>query len=245
MKPSRNVPKIGFPSDYENLTEKHKQILKLSENLLGTMGVTGLELKNLAKKLDVSASLINHYYKNTENLVFDTVIYSYSRVIRSIQSETEYEKNPEIVARTWIKKMIEWTTTYPGIGVLLEFPRGAIRTGGKAVINSEEQLKEFMKIMAQYGAENVAYMASSVRAMQTGKEFKVLAPVKIAALIGTDSKFAMYTSLLGFSTIGGGLWMAGRRPADAKNPFWMKLGFNPNKQIQSTIDEFVRLIKKG
>ncbi len=245
MKPSRNVPKIGFPSDYENLTEKHEQILKLSENLLGTMGVTGLELKNIAARLDVSASLINHYYKNTETLVFDTVIYSYSRVIRSIQIETEYEKNPEIVARTWIKKMIEWTTTYPGIGVLLEFPRGAIRTGGKAVVNSEEQLKEFMKIMAQYGAENVAYMASSVRAMQKGKEFKSLTPVKIASAIATDPKFAMYASLMGFATIGGGLWMAGRRPADAKNPFWMKLGFNPNKQIQSSIDEFIKVIKKG
>ena len=139
------------------------------------------------------------------SLVFDTVIYSYSRVIRSIQIETEYEKNPEIVARTWIKKMIEWTTTYPGIGVLLEFPRGAIRTGGKAVVNSEEQLKEFMKIMAQYGAENVAYMASSVWAMQKGKEFKSLTPVKIASAIATDSKFAMYASLMGFATIGGGL----------------------------------------
>ena len=245
MKPKIVVPKIGFPSDYENLTPKHQQILDLSEQLLGTLGVTGLELKSIAKKLDVSPSLINHYYKATEILVFDTVIYSYQKTIKRIQAETEFEKNPEIVARSWIREMLHWTTNYPGVGVLLEFPRGALRSGGKATSNSEAQLTEFMKIMSQYGASNVAYMCSSVRALQKGKEFKPLSPVKVASFIATDSKFAMYVSLMGFSTIGGGLWIAGRRPSDSKNSFWRSLGFNPIKQIQSTIDEFLRMIKAG
>jgi len=243
MKPSRNTPKLGFPSDYENLTPKHQQILELSEQLLGTLGVTGLELKSIAKKLEVSPSLINHYYRVTETLVFDTVIYSYQKTIRKIQSETEFEMNPEIVARTWIREMLDWTTNYPGVGVLLEFPRGVLRSGGKAHSNSEAQLSEFMKIMSQYGASNVAYMCSSVRALQKGKQFKPLSPVKVASLIATDSKFAMYVSLMGFATIGGGLWMAGRKPADSKNSFWRSLGFNPNKQIQTSIDEFIKIIK--
>lgn len=245
MKPPRNTPRLGFPSDYEKLTEKHRQILELSEQLLGTLGVTGLELKNLAKRLEVSPSLINHYYKTTETLVFDTVIYSYSKIINSIQKETEFEANPEIVARTWVRKMLFWTTTFPGIGVLLEFPQGAIRSSGNAASTSEKQLKAFMKIMSEYGASNVAYMCSSVRALQKGKPFKSLTPIKVASLIATDSKFAMYVSLMGFSTIGGGLWIAGRRPADANNPFWARLGFNPSKQIQSTIDEFIMLVKRG
>ena len=245
MKPSRNTPKLGFPSDYTNLTQKHLQILNLSEQLLGTLGITGLELKNLAKKLQVSPSLINHYYKTSETLVFDTVIYSYSKIINSIQKETEYELNPEIVARTWVRQMLFWTTNYPGIGVLLEFPRGAIRSSGKTATLSEKQLKAFMKIMSEYGAKNVAYMCSSVRALQKGKPFKSLTSTKVASLIATDSKFAMYVSLMGFSTIGGGLWIAGRRPSDAENPFWVRLGFNPSRQIQSSIDEFIRIIKQG
>lgn len=245
MKPKRIVPAIGFPSDYENLKEMHQEILDTSEHLLGTLGVAGLELKNLAARLSVSPSLINHYYKKTETLVFDTVIYSYSKVINKIQIDTKYETNPEIVARTWIKQMIDWTTTYPGIGVLLEFPRGALRSGTKAADDSEEQLRHFMRTMSEYGAINVAYMSSAVRALQKQKSFKVLTPIKIAALIGTDSKFAMYVSLVGFSTIGGGLWMAGRQPSDTKNPYWKRLGFNPAKQMQSSIDEFLNVIKRG
>jgi hypothetical protein len=88
-------------------------------------------------------------------------------------------------------------------------------------------------------------MASAVRAIQKKKEFKILPPVKIAALIASDSKFAMFASLLGFATLGGGLWVAGRKPADKKNPLWMKVGFNPSKQIQNSIDEFIEVIKRG
>ena len=93
MKPSRNVPKLDFPSDYENLTNMHAQILELSEKLLGSLGGTGLKLKNIAARLQVSPSLINHYYKTTETLIFDTVINSYSKVINKIQKDTEFEKN--------------------------------------------------------------------------------------------------------------------------------------------------------
>ena len=74
MKPKRNVPKIGFPSDYKNLNETHEKILKLSENLVGTKGVFGLELKSIASSLNVSPSLIHHYYKNAEVLIFDRKI---------------------------------------------------------------------------------------------------------------------------------------------------------------------------
>ena len=235
--------KFVFPSNYEDLTEMQFEILKLSEFLLGTLGISGLQLKSISAKLEVAPSLINHYYKNTEELVFDTVLFSYSNLVKNIQSSNIHIKNPEIVARSWIKSMMDWTMTYPGIGVILEFPRQVLRSGSKSVDNSEKMLKVFLKEMSDIGASNVAFMASAVRALQKGTDFKVLTPVKVASLIAVDSKFAMYASMMGFSTIGAGLWIAGRRPADQKNPAWMKLGFDPVKQTQSTIENFMKVIK--
>ena len=58
-------PVFAFPSDYEDLTITQDKILTLSETLLGTLGLSGLETKQIAKRLEVSPSLINHYYKNT------------------------------------------------------------------------------------------------------------------------------------------------------------------------------------
>ena len=234
---------FAFPSDYEDLTEMQYEILKLSEFLLGTMGISGLQLKSIATKLEVAPSLINHYYKNTEELVFDTVLFSYSNLVKNIQESNSHQKNAEIVARSWIKSMMDWTMTFPGIGVILEFPRQVLRSGSKSADESEKMLNHFLKEIGTIGASNVAFMASAVRALQKGNDFKVLNPVKIASLIAVDSKFAMYASMMGFSTIGAGLWIAGRRPADKKNPIWMKMGFDPVKQTQSTIENFIKVVK--
>ena len=241
----RSGERFVFPSNYAEISDKQLEILQLSEFLLGTLGTTGLELKSIATKLEISPSLINHYYRTSEELIFDTVLYSYSRHIQKIQDQNKYVTDPEIVARSWIKETMDWTLDYPGIGVILQFPRQVLRSGSKRAENPEEMLAHFIKVMSEYGLSNVAFMASAVRAIQKRKEFKVLPPVKVAALIASDSKFAMYASILGFATLGGGLWVAGRRPADKKNPFWMKLGFNPAKQMQNSIDEFIDVIKRG
>jgi AcrR family transcriptional regulator len=236
---------FAFPSDYAEISDKQLEILQLSEFILGTLGTTGLELKNIATKLEVSPSLINHYYRTSEELIFDTVIYSYSKHIAKIQDLNKYVSDPEIVARSWIKETLDWTMTYPGIGVILEFPRQVLRSGSKKVDQPEKMLAHFTKVMSEYGVSNVAFMSSAVRAIQKKKDFKVLPPVKVAALIATDAKYAMYCSLLGFATLGGGLWVAGRRPGDKKSPYWAKLGFNPTKQMQNSIDEFINVIKRG
>ena len=66
-------PVFAFPSDYEDLTITQDKILTLSETLLGTLGLSGLETKQIAKRLEVSPSLINHYYKSAEELIFDKI----------------------------------------------------------------------------------------------------------------------------------------------------------------------------
>ena len=236
---------LGFPSEYDDLTQTHFEILELAEFLLGTKGISGFELKSIATQLGVAPSLIHHYYSSTEELIFDTVLFSYSKIINGIQSSNSLEKDPERVARAWIKGMLDWTLQYPGVCVIMEFPRQVLRDGSKKVTDPEAMLNAFLKEIATYGASNVAFMASAVRALQKGKDFKSLPPAKIAALIATDSKFAMFASVMGFATIGGGLWIAGRRPSDKKNPMWMKLGFDPTKQMQNSIEQFIQMVKKG
>ena len=238
-----NKSQFGFPSNLESLTDTQSAILKLSEVLLGSLGVSGLELKQIAKQLGISPSLINHYYKTSEELVFDTVLFSYQKRVARITEIYGAEKNPEIVARGWVKEMMQWEIEFPGIGVLLEFPRQALRTNSKSPKDSEAMLSLFQKEIGKIGINNVAFMASAVRAIQKNTEFKLLRPAKIASLIATDKKYAMFTSVMGFATIGSGLWIAGRKPSGSKDSIWTKLGFNPQKQTSTSIDEFIKLIK--
>lgn len=234
-----------FPSDFDNLSTRQQQILEVAERRLGTYGVNGLELRGIAEELGVSASLINHYYSNSEELIFDTVLFSYNRVVFGIQNENQNEQDAEKILRSWIQNMLSWLIKFPGVGVILEFPRQVLRTGGKKATSPEKILSHFVKEMSKVGIENVSYMSSAVYALQSGKPFKKLGAAKIATLIATNQRFAANTSLLGFATIGGGLWIAGRQPGDQKTSLWMKLGFDPNKQMSKTIDEMIRIIRAG
>jgi AcrR family transcriptional regulator len=236
--------KFGFPSNYESLSDTHSAILKLSEILLGTLGVSGLELKQIAKQLGISPSLVNHYYKTSEELIFDTTLFSYQKLVSRIFDIYQYETNPEVVARGWVKEMMQWEIDSPGIGVLLEFPRQAIRTGGKSSKDSELMLSKFQMEMGNIGLNNVIFMASAIRAIQKNTDFKLLKPTRVVSLIGTDKKFAMFTSVFGFATIGSGLWIAGRKPNRNRDSIWARLGFNPHKQAAASIDEFIKLIRQ-
>ena len=237
-------PVFAFPSDYEDLTITQDKILTLSETLLGTLGLSGLETKQIAKRLQVSPSLINHYYKNAEELIFDTVLFSYYKLVKRIYDSFENQRNAELAARGWINEMLDWEMSLPGIGVILEFPRQVLRTGTKATKNADEMLSKFQKEIGKIGVRNVVFMASAVRAIQKNTEFKILSPAKVASLIATNPKYSMFASVLGFATIGGGLWIAGRRPSDRKNSIWLRLGFDPKRQTQTTIDGFIKLIRE-
>ena len=234
-----------FPSNFADLNPRQTQILETAEARLGKFGVNGLELRAIADDLEVSPSLINHYYTNSEELIFDTVLFSYNKLVYGIQEKNQNQPDAEKILRSWIESMLNWLIEYPGIGVILEFPRQVLRTGGKKATSPEKILTHFTKEMSKIGIDNVSFMASAVYALQTAKPFKVLAGAKIATLIATSQRFAANTSLLGFATIGGGLWVAGRRPADSKTSLWMKLGFDPAKQMTKTVDEMIRIIKSS
>ena len=234
---------LGFPSDFEKIGDTQKRIIIESEKVLGKLGVGGLELKNIAKTLETSPGNIHHYYKTGEALVFDTTLYSYKKYVQTIQKVNKDEKDPEKVLRSWIDSTLKWTTEYPGIGVILEFPQLAIRSGSKHIELNEEFLSTFLKAVSEIGSENVMYLASAIRSLQKKQDFKEFGTIQIAAYIKTDAKFATFTSLIGFATLGAGLWLAGRQAANTKFPFWLNFGFDPQTQMKNSIETAIKMIK--
>lgn len=235
---------FNFPSNYLDINNTHRKILLESEKILGKQGSAGLELKNVAKILDISPGNIHHYYKTGEELILDTVIYSYKKHVVGIQELNADETSPEKIIRSWVDRTIKWTTELPGIGVILEFPYQVIRSGSKYSEDVNPIIKHFLKHVGEIGISNVTFLASAIRSLQKKQDFKLYNAVQIATFNKTDTKFVTYLTVIGFATLGGGLWMAGRQPENQKLPFWMNFGFNPKQQMQTTVDELIKLIKK-
>jgi len=237
--------KYAFPSDFENIKPAHKKILVESEKILGKKGISGLELKDIAKILKVAPSTINYYYTSSEDLIFDTTLFSYKKYVRNIFDDSEGLLDPEKILRIWIKNTFEWTKELPGIGVILEFPRQVIKSNSKVPKKSEELLKNFSRTASETGIRNVTFLCSAIRSVQKKQNFRLYKPAQIAVFISKDSTYATFCSAIGFATLGGGLWVAGRQPESKSNPTWRNFGFNPQKQMQDSVTGIIKLLKNA
>jgi len=229
----------------KDLTPAQEKILVESEKVLGKKGISGLELKNIAKVLKIAPSTINYYYASSEELIFDTTLFSYKKYVQRVFDESEGISDPEKVLRIWIKNTFDWTKDLPGIGVILEFPRQVIKSDSKASKKSEDLLKHFSRTASETGIRNVAFLCSAIRSVQKKQNFRLYKPAQIAVFIAKDSTYATFCSTIGFATLGGGLWVAGRQPESKSNPTWLNLGFNPQKQMQDSVTGMIRMLKKA
>jgi len=229
----------------KDLTSAQHKILIESEKVLGKKGISGLELKNVAKVLKVAPSTINYHYASSEELIFDTVLFSYGKYVQEIADETEGIIDPEKVLKIWIKNTFVWTKELPGIGVILEFPRQVIKENKKVPKKSEQLLKLFSRNASEIGINNVTFLCSAIRSVQKKQNFKLYKPAQIALFIAKDSTYATFCSAIGFATLGGGLWVAGRQPESKSTPAWRNFGFNPQKQMQDSVAGIIKLLKNA
>ena len=237
--------KYAFPSDFENIKPAHKKILVESEKILGKKGISGLELKDIAQVLKVAPSTINYYYTSGEELIFDTVLYSYKNYVDTTYKQCEKITDPEKYLRIWIENTFEWTKSLPGIGVILEFPRQVIKSNKDYPTKVEDMLKHFSRSTAEIGIRNVTFLCSAVRSLQKKQDFRLLKPAQVALFIAKDSTYATFCTTIGFATLGGGLWVAGRNPESRVSPIWRNFGFDANKQMQESISGMIKLVKEG
>jgi AcrR family transcriptional regulator len=229
----------------KDLTPSRERILVESEKVLGKKGISGLELKNIANVLKVAPSTINYHYSSSEELIFDTALFSYKKYVQHIYDESEGILDSEKVLKIWIKNTFDWTSQLPGIGVILEFPRQVIKSNNKTSKKSEELLKLFSRTASETGIRNVTFLCSAIRSLQKKQNFKLYKPAQIAVFIAKDSTYATFCSAIGFATLGGGLWVAGRQPESKSNPIWRNFGFNPKKQMHDSVAGIIKLLKKA
>jgi AcrR family transcriptional regulator len=229
----------------KDLTPAQERILVESEKVLGKKGISGLELKNIAKILKLAPSTINYYYASSEDLIYDTTLFSYQKYVQQIFDESEGILDPEKVLRIWIKNTFDWTKELPGIGVILEFPRQVMKSNKKTSKESEALLKLFSRTASETGIRNVTFLCSAIRSLQKKQNFKLYKPAQIAVFIAKDSTYATFCSAIGFATLGGGLWVAGRQPDSKSNPIWRSFGFNPQKQMHDSVAGIIKLLKKA
>jgi len=209
------------------------RIVSVTAEHLARLGPRALELRAICTEIDISPSLMNYYFKSTEDLIWQAALHSYGEHVASQAGALLGAADGRQAVEGWIRQTIEWTREHPGIAALIDFPMLAVEGQGGA------DPEDLTRDLADLSRRNVATLASAVYAQLTGRPVRPLGVTKVGLLIKTNASFAYWTSIVGFASLGASMWVAGRRPHSF---LWRAFGFSPDSQIDDVVSEVLARI---
>ena len=212
-----------------------ERLIETTSEHLARLGPRSVELRALCVELGISPSLVNYHFESTGELLWLAAVHGYARhVERQRQAVAAAPDGPAAVER-WLRGTIDFKRNETGIAAVIDYPQLAF--AGDDAINPDDYAKQISDI----SRANVTILGSAVLATMTGRKVRMLSAQRVALLIKTNKDFAFWISTVGFSGQGSATWIAGRKPYSA---MWKLFGFNPDKQIKSSIDMLVARLRQ-
>ncbi|GAA0737301.1 TetR/AcrR family transcriptional regulator [Clostridium oceanicum] len=88
-------------------SEMKKNILKAANEIIKEEGIDNLSIRKIAKKIDYSAPIVYHYFKDKEDIINTIMIRGYQKIMREIASSQKNYKNPKENLEKGIRRYIE------------------------------------------------------------------------------------------------------------------------------------------
>ncbi len=205
-----------------------ERIIATTAQHLARLGPRALELRAVCTEVDVSPSLVNYYFRSTEDLIWQAALHSYGEHVAAQAESLLGAADGRQAVEAWVRRTIEWTREHPGTAALIDFPMLALE--GQQGASPQDLTRD----LADLSRRNVATLASAIYAQLTGRSVRPLSVTKVGLLIKMNASFAYWTSMIGFASLGAAMWVAGRRPHSF---LWRAFGFDPDSQIDDVVDE--------
>jgi len=209
------------------------RIVSTTSEHLARLGPRALELRAICAEVDVSPSLVNYYFRSTEDLIWQAALHSYGGHVAGQAESLLQAADGRQALEGWIRRTIEWTREHPGIAALIDFPMLALEGQGA-------DPEDLTRDLADLSRRNVATLASAIYAHLAERPVRALSVTKVGLLIKVNASFAYWTSMVGFASLGAAMWVAGRRPHSF---LWRAFGFSPDAQIDDVIDQVLARIE--
>lgn len=184
-------------------------LLEATIEKLSKVGSDGVELGLICRSLNISPSLVNHYFGNRSQLLLEAAMVGYERYVeRQVQVVKDAGADPEIQFMAWLDAQVEWTLRNPGIASVMNFP--ALHLPEGETLKLEARLR-----LESAASQNLVTLASIIDRMQRGTSgSEVLEREDVAKNLGLASA----TAYVGWLAYGHSLWRAGRHAPTADIP---------------------------
>lgn len=211
------------------LSTRERLIATTAEHLAAS-GPRGVEFRAICKEIGVSPSLVNYHFASPAELLYHAALYGYRAHVLEQRSALDEASDGKSAVETWVLQTIAWKRSSTGLVAVIDYPMLALSSKDDATPD------EFIKALSSLSRENVTTLGSGVYALLTGKAPRRISTARVAALIRLNKEFAFWISVVGFASQGAGTWIAGREPYGR---LWQAFGFEPDRQILSTLDALV------
>ena len=207
-----------------------ERLIETTSEHLARLGPRSVELRAICVELGISPSLVNYHFESTGELLWLAAVLGYGRHVDRQRQAVESAPDGATAVERWLRGTIDFKRNETGIAAVIDYPQLAF-AGDDAI-----DMDDYAKQISEISRTNVTVLGSAVLAAMTGRPVKILSTQRVALLIKTNKDFAFWISTVGFAGQGSATWIAGRKPYSA---LWKLIGFSPDKQIKSSIDQLV------
>lgn len=218
-------------SDQPPSTTKAK-ILNAAISLLKEVGPTSFETKEVANRAGVNQSQVNYHFGSRDGLLAEASWVIFEQHNTRMMVAIEAQEDPRRGIEAYVEHVIDFTTSYPGVGVLVGFPQLFAPT-------LESWRRDSAALHNLDASEKMAtVLISCTYAIHTGKKYKRLNRAKIALVSVRYPRVVDAVVLIGMA-MGGFAQVWGQHN---ERPMF---GFDPRRSLRRAVNTELNYLAKG
>jgi AcrR family transcriptional regulator len=176
---------------------------------LAKVGSDAVEIGLICRTLNISPSLVNHYFGSRSLLIIEAAMVGYERYVdQQVEVVRAAGDDPVVQFRAWLEAQVDWTMRNPGIASVMNFPSLHLPEGESLGVEARLRLEGA-------ATRNLITLASVLdRAQRGARGNEELTREAVAKNLGLASA----TAYVGWLAYGHSLWRAGRHAPTSDLP---------------------------
>lgn len=182
------------------------KILFLSMLEIGRAGPSEFNGVTLCHRLNVSPSLINHYFDGRDGLIAEATAMAYLRYVdRLADAVFAHESDPERALRAWLYEQVAWSEENPGLGAILNY------SAAFGVVNDLIR-RDFQREITRAFEFNMYLLVSVIQATRDGSALHAVRSVADfdRDKVVSEKNDLMLASSFAWSVLGAAVWFSGQ-----------------------------------
>lgn len=182
-----------------------QKLLFLTMDEVGRNGVREFNGIRVCQRLNVSASLVNHYFGGRDGLIAEATAIAYLNYVMGLHAAASQHDDPSEALRAWMRAQVQWAKHNPGLAEILNYSSAHYEISALVERDFKREIKEHFEF-------NLAMIGAMVRAIRSGQPLTL--PSEPGAVdreeFVSDATLTHIVPSVAWSTLGVAVWVSGQ-----------------------------------